>query len=246
MTAERIAALRGSPSGTPGALVAQRSWDDYSIGRADALEHLGALDVVYTGIIEEQRDAIETTEELDPVTQDMLIAHSGQLEQFHWFVRAHLENAGGTLTTGNARTERTADGAAHGEQSGGVLSCLSHREVLEQTPACMTAETRPLRTARADGQRNSPHGLHRAERLVHVPQVDGKRQHGAVPASRPRSALGIVRSYLHRTVRRRCQRPGVLTHPERLCRATTMGRKSPCAPCAMRCFRSQGAPQRSR
>ena len=103
-TAERIAALGGSPSGTPGALVAQRSWDDYSIGRADALEqHLGALDVVYAGIIEEQRDAIETTDELDPVTQDMLIAHSGQLEQFHWFIRAHLENAGGTLTTGTPR-----------------------------------------------------------------------------------------------------------------------------------------------
>src|SRR6202451_4665432 len=34
-TAERIATLGGSPSGTPGALVAQRNWDDYSIGRAD-------------------------------------------------------------------------------------------------------------------------------------------------------------------------------------------------------------------
>ena len=33
----------------PGALVAQRDWDDYSIGRADALAHLGALDVVYAG-----------------------------------------------------------------------------------------------------------------------------------------------------------------------------------------------------
>src|ERR1700728_4664985 len=58
-TAERIATLGGSPSGTPGALVAQRSWDDYSIGRADALAHLAALDVVYAGIIEAQRSAIE-------------------------------------------------------------------------------------------------------------------------------------------------------------------------------------------
>jgi starvation-inducible DNA-binding protein len=106
--AERIATLGGSPSGTPGALVAQRSWDDYSIGRADALAHLAALDVVYTGIIEAQRSAIEDTEELDPVTQDMLIAHSGQLEQFHWFIRAHLENADGSLATAGAKTERTA------------------------------------------------------------------------------------------------------------------------------------------
>src|ERR1700733_1332969 len=38
--AERIAALGGSPVGTPGALVSARSWNDYSIGRADAIAHL--------------------------------------------------------------------------------------------------------------------------------------------------------------------------------------------------------------
>jgi starvation-inducible DNA-binding protein len=107
-TAERIATLGGSPVGTPGALVAQRTWDDYSIGRAGTLEHLAALDVVYAGIIAAQREAIETTEELDPVTQDMLIEQSGQLEQFHWFVRAHLENADGSLTTAGAKTEKSA------------------------------------------------------------------------------------------------------------------------------------------
>jgi DNA-binding ferritin-like protein len=71
-------------------------------------KHLAALDVVYGGIIEAHRQAIDTTEELDQVTQDMLIAQSGQLEQFHWFVRAHLERADGTLTTASARTERSA------------------------------------------------------------------------------------------------------------------------------------------
>ena len=40
-TAERIATLGVPPVGTPGALVAQRGWDDYSIGRAGAIEHLG-------------------------------------------------------------------------------------------------------------------------------------------------------------------------------------------------------------
>src|ERR1700722_9330804 len=107
-TAERIATLGGSPSGTPGALVAGRSWDDYSLGRADAIAHLGALDVVYTGIIEAHRQAIEETDDPDPVTQDMLIAQSGQLEQFHWFVRAHLESADGTLSTVGASTEGAA------------------------------------------------------------------------------------------------------------------------------------------
>jgi starvation-inducible DNA-binding protein len=107
-TAERIATLGGSPVGTPGALVAQRSWDDYAVGRADAIDHLGALDVVYAGVIEAHRKAIEATEEPDPVTQDLLIGQSAQLEQFHWFVRAHLEDAGGSLSTGQARTEKGA------------------------------------------------------------------------------------------------------------------------------------------
>jgi starvation-inducible DNA-binding protein len=107
-TAERIATLGGSPVGTPGALVAQRSWDDYSIGRADTQEHLAALDVVYQGVIEAQREAIESTDELDQVTQDMLIKHSADLEQFHWFVRAHLERSDGSLKTKGVKTERSA------------------------------------------------------------------------------------------------------------------------------------------
>lgn len=107
-TAERIAALGGSPVGTPGALVKQRDWDDYSIGRADAIAHLGALDVVYAGIIEAHRAAIDATEELDLVTQDMLIGQARQLEQYHWFIRAHLEAADGTLSTAGASTEGSA------------------------------------------------------------------------------------------------------------------------------------------
>src|SRR6266576_1790420 len=54
-TAERIATLGGSPTGTPGALVAARSWDDYALGRDGALAHLGALDLVYAGVMEAHR-----------------------------------------------------------------------------------------------------------------------------------------------------------------------------------------------
>jgi starvation-inducible DNA-binding protein len=67
--------------------------------RADAIAHLGALDLVYAGIIEAHRAGIDPTEELDLVTQDVLIGQSRQLEEFHWFVRAHLESADGTLST---------------------------------------------------------------------------------------------------------------------------------------------------
>ena len=95
--AERIAALGGTPVGTPGALVAARQWDDYAVGRATTQAHLAALDGVYEGVISSQRDAVEETEKLDPITQDMLIGQASQLEQFHWFVRAHLEDQGGSL-----------------------------------------------------------------------------------------------------------------------------------------------------
>ncbi len=110
--AERIATLGGSPSGTPGVLVAERSWDDYSVGRADAIAHLAALDLVYVGVVGDHRAAIVSTEELDPVTQDMLIAQSSELEQYQWFVRAHLENSDGTLSSAGATTEREAAASA--------------------------------------------------------------------------------------------------------------------------------------
>lgn len=107
-TAERIATLGGSPIGTPGALVAARTWDDYSLGRGEAIHHLGALDLVYDGVISDHRAAIEKTDELDPVTQDMLIGQSAQLEQFQWFIRAHLETSDGKLETTGAKTEKQA------------------------------------------------------------------------------------------------------------------------------------------
>lgn len=103
--AERIATLGSSAKGTPGTIVSERTWDDYSIGRATAIEHLGALDLVYTGVIETTRKNIEEVGEIDPVTEDMLIGQSAQLELFHWFVRAHLENSGGQLSTANATSE---------------------------------------------------------------------------------------------------------------------------------------------
>jgi starvation-inducible DNA-binding protein len=103
--AERIATLGSSAKGTPGTIVKERSWDDYSIGRATAIEHLGALDLVYTGVIETTRKNIEEVGEIDPITEDMLIGQSAQLELFHWFVRAHLENSGGQLSTASATSE---------------------------------------------------------------------------------------------------------------------------------------------
>jgi len=106
--AERIATLGGSPQGTPGAILKDRTWDDYSVGRDTVQAHLAALDLVYNGVIEDTRRGIDETEEADPVTQDILIGHSAELEKFQWFVRAHLENAGGGLAHEGASTEKKA------------------------------------------------------------------------------------------------------------------------------------------
>ncbi|MGO1317070.1 MAG: Dps family protein [Cellulomonadaceae bacterium] len=104
-TAERVATLGASPRGTAGALVAERSWEDYSIGRASTIAHLGALDEVYQGVIADHRAAAEKVADLDDVTNDLLIGHLHELELFHWFVRAHLETSGGELSTHEAHTE---------------------------------------------------------------------------------------------------------------------------------------------
>ncbi|WP_328624145.1 DNA starvation/stationary phase protection protein [Streptomyces sp. NBC_00353] len=107
-TAERISALGGEPRGTPGVIVSERDWDDYSVGRADALAHLGALDLVYSGVIKDHRSAAAKVASIDPVTEDLLIGHLRSLEQFQWFIRAHLENSSGILIQAGASSEAEA------------------------------------------------------------------------------------------------------------------------------------------
>jgi starvation-inducible DNA-binding protein len=106
--AERTATLGASPQGTPGAILKDRTWDDYSVGRDTAQAHLAALDLVYTGVIEDTRKAIQRLDKLDLVSQEILIEHAAELEKFQWFVRAHLENAGGQLANQGATTEEQA------------------------------------------------------------------------------------------------------------------------------------------
>lgn len=112
--AERIAALGKSPKGTPGAIIKDRTWDDYSIGRATAQAHLAALDLVYTGALEDTRKAVDRLEDLDLVTQDILIGQLAELEKFQWFIRAHLESEAGTLAHQGAPTEQQAAKSARG------------------------------------------------------------------------------------------------------------------------------------
>jgi starvation-inducible DNA-binding protein len=99
--AERIATLGGVPSGLPGRLVGDRTWTDYQLDRADSLSHLGALDVVYDGIIRDHRAAMERTSRVDRVSENLLTDQTGVLEKYQWFVRSHLADwAGGMANAG--------------------------------------------------------------------------------------------------------------------------------------------------
>jgi starvation-inducible DNA-binding protein len=106
--AERIATLGGSPNGLPGHLVKTRRWDDYEFGRASVPAHLGALDIVYAGVISSHRTAVEELGSLDLITQELVIEQTRELELFQWFVRAHLEDRAGRLAHAGATTEQEA------------------------------------------------------------------------------------------------------------------------------------------
>ena len=95
--AERIATLGGEPLGTPGAITAGRSWSDYELNRAPTVQHLVALDSVYSGVISDHRGVLDTLAKHDPVSEDLMIGHLRDLEQFQWFVRAHLKDATGDV-----------------------------------------------------------------------------------------------------------------------------------------------------
>lgn len=126
-TAERIATLGGVPSGLPGRLVAARTWDDYGIDRADTQAHLGALDLVYNGVIAGHRQALAAVGDLDVVSQDLLIGHTGTLEQYHWFVRSHLTDyAGGLASAGSVSELEAARSAVTRSRRSGRRGAVDH------------------------------------------------------------------------------------------------------------------------
>ncbi|HUO45714.1 MAG TPA: DNA starvation/stationary phase protection protein [Acidimicrobiia bacterium] len=106
--AERIATMGGTPIGTAGYVAKARTWDDYDLNKATVPEHLAALDIAYSGIITDHREAEEKTTELDPVTNDLVIGQLAGLEHLQWLIRAHLEGSTGELITANVSTEKGA------------------------------------------------------------------------------------------------------------------------------------------
>ena len=88
--AERMATLGVSPNGLTGPMAAQLEGTAYPLGRADSSAHLEALDAVYTRVLEDHRETLDSMGKFDPITEDMLINQISQLELFQWFMRSHL------------------------------------------------------------------------------------------------------------------------------------------------------------
>lgn len=98
LVAERIATMGASPKGTPGAIVTGRTWEDYPVNRGSTLAHISALNDVYTGVIEDFRNAIAETGKADPMTEDILVEVTRGLELFQWFLRSFITKSDGTLS----------------------------------------------------------------------------------------------------------------------------------------------------
>lgn len=115
--AERITTMGSVAGGLPTQIIENRTTDsDYALGRGPVMAHLGALDKVYERVIAGHRDAIDKVGEDDMVTQDMLIAQTGDLDLNHWFIRAHLSDTDGKLAT-----EGTSDELDAAATSAGLL-----------------------------------------------------------------------------------------------------------------------------
>lgn len=91
--AERVSTLGGEPVGTPAGQATDRTPLVYEQNKAGTQAHLEALDKVYVDVIEKVRASLKVAGEIDPISEDIFIAHAAELEKFQWFVRAHLDQA---------------------------------------------------------------------------------------------------------------------------------------------------------
>ena len=69
----------------------------YELDRAGTQAHIAALDAVYDDVNAAHREAVAATAEIDPMSEDLLTAQTRELEQFQWFLRAHLDDGAGNL-----------------------------------------------------------------------------------------------------------------------------------------------------
>jgi starvation-inducible DNA-binding protein len=90
-TAERIAALGGSPNGTADGIVLARTWKPFDArGRETTEFYIRALVNYYDELIMLDRAAIKELDELDIISSNIVQDHVQKLEQFQWFLHSHL------------------------------------------------------------------------------------------------------------------------------------------------------------
>lgn len=111
--AERITTLGSIAAGLASQVVEMRATDeDYALGRAPVMAHLGALDKVYEQVGAGHRQAIQDVGEVDLVSQDLLVSQTATIELNHWFVRAHISDTDGRLVTTGTVSQLDAATAA--------------------------------------------------------------------------------------------------------------------------------------
>lgn len=90
--AERISALGGTPLGTVGAVARATSLKPYPEDISEGLDHVRALADRWADFGKKVRAAIATTARLDDAgTSDLFTAISRDLDQYLWFLEAHLQ-----------------------------------------------------------------------------------------------------------------------------------------------------------
>lgn len=89
-SAERATAIGVSPDGRTQTVATESDAPGIGDGWQQDTDVITAVVGNLGAVITRLRERIQTTEEPDPVTQDLLIAITGRLEQLHWMWQAQL------------------------------------------------------------------------------------------------------------------------------------------------------------
>jgi starvation-inducible DNA-binding protein len=86
--AERAAALGSSPDGRAATVAAGSGIEAVHEGWVKDSDAVGTLVDALDGMITRMRERVAATEEADPVSQDILIGITADLEKHHWMFQA--------------------------------------------------------------------------------------------------------------------------------------------------------------
>jgi starvation-inducible DNA-binding protein len=91
-TAERITALGGVAEGTIPVVAKRSSLDDYPLNISSGMDHVDALATAVAAVGKLTRAAIDSADKLgDKDTADLFTGTSRDLDQYLWFLEAHLQ-----------------------------------------------------------------------------------------------------------------------------------------------------------